>query len=290
MFGYVTPDKPYLLVKDYALYKCVYCGICKSLHKNFGLLPRFATNYDSVFLSLLLHNYLDEDYTIKRQNCVLHPLRKRNVALPNDLESKIVTVNILLAYHKLTDDIIDGEGAKKRLIRFITVKRAYKKAKRIMPEADAVIISEYARLRDYEKKGEKSIDRVSDCFATMMEKLCRVILKEKNCTQMERLFYNVGKWIYIIDAVDDLQDDKKSGAYNPLIAAYGDFEDIKKFKEDIKESLSFILNCIYNDIEEDINAVNFNFNTDILRNILTRGLKSRTNLLMENDKCTKIRI
>lgn len=290
MFGYVTPDKPYMLMKDYALYRSVYCGICKNLQKNYGLLPRFTTNYDSVFLSLLLHNYLNIDYNIKRQTCLLHPFIKRNTALPNEVDAKVVTLNILLSYHKLTDDIVDGEGAKKRFIRFLTVKQAYKKAQKLMPNADIIIKEEYDRLRLYEKNKESSIDKVSDCFANMMQRLCKELLAEKSSPPMERLFYNTGKWIYITDAIDDLKKDKKSGNYNPLITAYGDFEDLKKYKQTLKEKLSFTLNCIYNVIEEDLNSLYFHFNTDILRNILLMGLKSRTNLLLENDSCTKIRI
>ena len=291
MFGYVTPDKPFLYMKDYALYKSVYCGICKSLKENYGTMPRFTTNYDSVFLSLLLHNYLNIDYTIKRQNCILHPLRKRNIALNDDLTKQIVSLNVMLAYHKFTDDIIDGEGFFKRLLRFIIVKRAYKKAKIYLPQANIIIYEEYSRLRTLEKSNEKSIDKVADCFAIMMEELCKTLLKEKSCIELERLFYNIGKWIYLIDALDDLEKDKKKKNYNPLIAAYGDYGDVKEFKDRIKDNLSFTFNCIFNVIEQDLNAMNFNFNTDVIRNILLKGLKSRTNMLMEsNCTCTKIRI
>ena len=290
MFGYVTPDKPYMLMKDYALYRCVYCGICKSLQENYGTMPRFTTSYDSVFLSLLLHNYLNIDYTIKKQNCILHPLKKRNVVLNDEISKQVVTVNILLAFHKFTDDIIDGEGFKKRFLRFLIVKKAYKKAKKIMPEIDSIIKEEYSRLRAFEKAGEKSIDKVSDCFAKMMERICKGMLKDKSTQELERIFYNIGKWIYLIDAVDDLEKDKKSGCYNPLIAAYGSFEEVNVFKEKIKGNLSFTFNCIYNVIEQDLNATYFYFNTDVIRNIMISGLKSRTNMLLENNSCTKIRI
>lgn len=207
MFGYVTPDKPYLYIKDFTLYKSVYCGICKSL-KQYGTLPRVTTNYDSVFLSVVLHNYLNIDYNIKRQNCILHPLKKRNIAQPDELSKRIVSISVMLVYHKFTDDIIDGEGLFKRILRFITVKRAYKKAKKLLPEADTVITEEYNRLRAFEKENCGSIDRVSDCFAMMMQRLCPLLLNESDA-EMERLFYSIGKWVYLIDAIDDLEKDKK---------------------------------------------------------------------------------
>lgn len=289
MFGYIVPEKPYLFVKDLNLYKSVFCGICKSL-KEYGVLPRLTTNYDDVFLSVLLHNYLDIDYNIKRQNCVLHPIRKRDIAQTDSLTGDIATINVLLIYHKLTDDIIDKEGFGKRLIRFVTVKRAYKKAKKIMPEADKIIVEEYGRLRAFESANEKSLDKVSDCFAGMMKRLCALLIREKPSEDMERLFYNLGKWVYIIDALDDLEKDKKSGSYNLLSACYGDFDDVKSFKEKIKPDLQFAFDCIFGAIEESFYNIKFNFNTDLLRNILFGGLKYKTNLLMENIKCTKTRI
>jgi hypothetical protein len=288
MFGYVTPDKPYLYIKDFTLYKSVYCGICKSL-KQYGTLPRITTNYDSVFLSVVLHNYLNIDYNIKRQNCILHPLKKRNIAQPDELSKRIVSISVMLVYHKFTDDIIDGEGLFKRILRFITVKRAYKKAKKLLPEADTVITEEYNRLRAFEKENCGSIDRVSDCFAMMMQRLCPLLLNESDA-EMERLFYSIGKWVYLIDAIDDLEKDKKKGNYNPIIAAYGGFDDIAEYKKKIKPQLQLIFNCIFNTIEESFYNIKFNFNTDIIRNVLFGGLKTRTNLLMENVKCTKIRI
>lgn len=289
MFGYVTPDKPYLYMKDYALYKSVYCGLCKSIKDNYGNIPRFSANYDSVFLSILLHNYLDKDYTIERQNCILHPLRKRSVAM-GELSKKIVSLNIMLAYHKFTDDIIDGEGFFKRFLRFVILKRAYRRAKGFMPRADQIITEKYGELRALEEGNERSIDRVSDCFASMMEGLCRELLEESSCEDMERLFYNVGKWIYLIDAIDDLDKDKKAGRYNPFIAAYGVPESAEKFRSERREDIMFTFNCIYAALEQSFYNLKFNFNTDILRNILLQGIRSRTNLIMENSKCKKIRI
>lgn len=289
MFGYVTPDKPYLYIKDYALYKSVYCGLCKSIKDNYGNIPRFSTNYDSVFLSILLHNYLNKDYTIERQNCILHPLRKRSVAT-GELSKKVVSLNILLAYQKFTDDIIDGEGLFKRFLRYVILRRAYRRARQFMPRADEIITEQYALLRSLEQQNERSIDRVSDCFASMMERLCKELLGEHSCEDIERLFYNVGKWIYLIDALDDLDKDKKAKRYNPFIAAYGMPGSAEEFKRERQSDLSFMFNCIYAAIEQSFYSLKFNFNTDILSNILLSGIKSRTNMIMENSRCTKIRI
>ena len=105
MFGYVTPDKPYLTLRDFALYRSVYCGICCSLKKNYGQISRLATTYDAVFLSLLLHNYLDSDYAIEKKRCILHPIKKRTIAQPNEIDDVVCAFNLLLMYHKIAQHL-----------------------------------------------------------------------------------------------------------------------------------------------------------------------------------------
>jgi len=280
MFGYIIPDKPYLLMKDYNLYKAVYCGICKSIKRNFGNLPRLTVTYDSVFLSIFLHNYLDIDYEIKRERCILHPLNKRGTAASDALSDKISAFNIQLAYHKMTDDIDDGSGFLKRLSRGIIVKRAYKKSKKMLPQTDIIITEMYNNLRCMEKSGEKSIDKASHPFAQMLQKASDIFLEEKSNDEIRRIFYSVGKWIYLIDAADDTEKDRKNGNYNPLLAAYGEeYVSAGGFKSLIKERLEFSFNCIYGDITDAFNKLTFNFNTDILKNILFSGLNKRMEIV-----------
>ena len=290
MFGYIVPDKPNLYMKDYGLYRCAYCGICLSLKARYGLRARMLTNYDSVFLSLLLHNLNDVDYVIKRKPCILHPLRKRAMAMTDGLTQDIAGINVLLSYHKLTDDVIDGGGFKKKAARALLVKKAYKKAKKLHPEAERIISEQYVRLRTYEQAGEKSLDKAADPFAEMMAQLANVLVPDGGET-LTRLFYNAGKWIYLTDALDDLEEDNKSGNYNPFIAAHGGFTDLGAFKEELKGRVEFIFNCIYSAMKEDFSALKFHFNTEVLRNILFMGLPQRQKDIMEcTGKCAKIRI
>jgi len=56
MYGYVVPVKAELGQADFCLYRAFYCGICKSIGKQYGQMPRFTTSYDITFLSVLLHD------------------------------------------------------------------------------------------------------------------------------------------------------------------------------------------------------------------------------------------
>ena len=54
MLGYVKIDKGELKVREYEVYTGYYCGICKSIGKRYGQLPRMALSYDAAFLAVLL--------------------------------------------------------------------------------------------------------------------------------------------------------------------------------------------------------------------------------------------
>jgi len=286
LFGYVVPDKPNLYIKDFILYRAVYCSICKSIQKTCGTKARIATNYDSVFLSVLLHNYLDIDFTVTKQSCILHPLRRTPMAKPDSLNKDIAAMSVLLMYHKLSDDIFDGGGAHKRIVR-LAFKKGYRKAKKTHPEFDKVIVKQYAALRELEKQNCDSIDRAADAFSVMLCKLNSLILKDKDSESMQRLSYNVGRWIYLADALDDLEKDFKKKNYNPFIASFKDYKNLEQFKSLHKEDLTFCLLSSVNAIIAELENITFNFNTDLLTNITKKGIINRTNALLENKKPQK---
>ena len=286
MFGYVVPDKPNLYIKDFILYRAVYCSICKSIKKTCGERARLATNYDSVFLSVLLHNYLDMDFTVTKQSCILHPIRKTPMAKPDSINKDVAAMSVLLMYHKLADDILDGGGLKKRLVKPV-FKRGYKKAKKAHPEFNEVIVKQYAALRELEKQNCDSIDKAADAFATMLCKLNSLILKDKDSESMQRLSYNVGRWIYLADALDDLEKDFKKKNYNPFIASFKDYENLEQFLAAHKEEIAFCLLSSANAIIAGLDSITFNFNTDLLSNITKKGIINRTNILLSNKKTQK---
>ena len=109
MYGYVTPIKEQMNTADFMLYRAYYCGICKATGKMFGLLPRFTTNYDIVFLSLLLHDFTVTDVKFESKGCVCNPFKKKTTVCRNELLDKIVNTNIIMSYYKTRDGVLDGE-------------------------------------------------------------------------------------------------------------------------------------------------------------------------------------
>jgi hypothetical protein len=99
------------------------------------------------------------------------------------------------------------------------------------------------------------------------------------------LFYAVGKWIYLIDALDDYDKDKEKGAYNPFLLAYK-AECRKALTEgEYAEEVAFIFRSVFFDIRENLKEIPFRFNTDLSDNILLRGIPAVTKRIMEGKKC-----
>ena len=281
MYGYVVPVKAELGQADFCLYRAFYCGICKSTGKMFGQWPRFTTNYDMVFLSVLLHDYSKQQVTFSNERCVCNP-KKKTIVCRNELFDKIVATNILLSYNKAQDDVNDDGGIKKRAVRKM-LKKHYRKAAELFPEADKIITEQYGKLLELEKQNTKGIDRVADCFAVMMEKL-GLLLTGSSDAQLGKLLYNVGKFVYVADAIDDIDEDFKKKRYNPVLIEYSGYKNRKQFIDAHRRELTFLLASTVNRAIECFNNMTFTGASDLMRNIVHKGLRSKCEELLGSEK------
>ena len=273
MFGYVRADTPYLYIKDDTLYRAMYCGVCKGIADVCGNAARMALSYDITFLSVILHNIKGEDVKIEKQHCLTHCIRSRQMAEVDELTRKLGALNTLLAYYKYTDDIEDGDGGRFKRLFF---KKGFKRAKRKYPEIEKIVRENLVEQSKIEKAKTESIDRAADATAKILSQFSDLVLEDKATAYTRNLFYAVGKWIYLIDALDDYDKDRKKGAYNPFYFAYNaeSKEDLLKGKRG--EEVRFIFHSIFFDIRENLSQISFAFNRDLSDNILLRGLPKTT--------------
>ncbi len=281
MFGYLKPDNPYLYLKDDVLYKALYCGICKSIGGTCGQVARFTLSYDMAFMSAITHNILGVDITVNKERCIAHQIKKRPVAKPDDISKMLGAVNVILAYYKVKDDIFDE---KKGGIKSSVIKGGYKKAKAICPEIDTIVKDGYERLIAYEKDNLDSIDVVCDPFAKMMEEISTFVFKDRATEFTKGLFYAIGKWVYLIDALDDYDKDVKNKNFNVLYNAYKE-KTFNSLIKNRKRDVIFIFNSIFAQISDNYKNIPMKYNTDLVQNIITRGIPSTTNkILLKGNK------
>lgn len=282
MFGYVRTDTPYLYIKDERLYRAMYCGLCKGIAQTSGNAARMGLSYDITFLSVVMHNILGIDVKIEKQHCLTHCIRSRDMAEVDELTRQLGALNTILVYFKYTDDIEDGDRGRGKRLWF---KKGFRKAVKKYPEIAKIVRDNLAEQAKVEKAQTDSVDRAADATATMLAEFSNYALGEKKSVHTRNLFYAVGKWIYLIDALDDYDKDKKKGAYNPFLLAYK--AECKKALVEGKhaEEVAFIFRSLFFDIRESLSQIPFHFNKDLSDNILLRGLPLVTKRIMEGGDC-----
>ncbi|MBR5438826.1 MAG: hypothetical protein IKV61_01215 [Clostridia bacterium] len=284
MFGYLKPDKPYLYLKDETLYNALYCGICKSIKQVSGNVARFALSYDVAFLSALAHNVCGIDVDIKKKRCIAHPIKSRPIASVDEISKKLASLNMILAHYKLCDDIIDENKGN---FKSAVISKGYKRAKKAEPEMDEIVHEGYKNLLKLEKQGTKSVDIVSDTFATLMAKISNILFGEFSSENTYNLTYALGKWVYLIDALDDYDKDIKNKSYNVFYNAYGQ-NTYAEFIEKNSSEIAFIFNTVLSQIAETYKNIPKKFNGDLVENILFKGIpKTTVSILSKGKKSDK---
>lgn len=290
MFGYVFVDKPNLLIKDYSLYRAYYCGICKCLGKNRSQLMRLTTSYDITFLDILLHNVFKKTPVLSNEVCILNPFKKKPIVKWDDITLSSIEANDLLMYYKAVDMIADKDKLKGKTLKNL-VKKGYKKSRKKYPQLDELLKKQYEKLSLMEKEKETSIDKVADCFAVILTETVKTLSKERFTYDLGQFCYYIGKWIYIIDALDDLDKDFNSGNYNVFIERYGNFKNKKQFIDDNRTEIEFIVAGVYNQIKDIFERLKFDIGDGIMTNIVWYGLNTQSLIVLGRlPECRKTRL
>lgn len=223
MFGYIKIAKPELKVKEYEMYKAVYCSLCRELGKSYGFLSRLTLSYDFTFLALLNMSFKDGCDEIERKRCAFNPLKKCNYCKNKDDFSIASASAMIMLYYKLKDNIIDEKGFKK--LGYLLLKPlfygAYKKAVKNYPNINEIVFDYIKEQTSLEKEECKELDLISNPTAKALSgifMLCSDDETEKRV--LDRIGYCIGRYIYILDAACDLTEDTKKGRYNVLKNGY----------------------------------------------------------------------
>lgn len=282
MFGYINPDAPYLFIKDDRLYKALYCGLCKSIGKGCGQNARAALTYDMAFMSALIHNIRREDVEIKNRRCAVHIFKRRPMCEVDETSVMLGCINTALAYYKLLDDKADGD--KRAFFRHF-LKRGFKRAKKKHAPAVEIIREQTLKQTELERANCAIIDMACEPTAVMMQRLSIYALGQSSTKETEALFYDLGKWIYLADALDDFEKDVKKGRYNVLRNAFACADKCAAI-ENNKEEIDFIFNSLFADMRARISKIEFAFNRDLTDNIILRGIPLKTRSLLKCE-CSK---
>lgn len=273
MFGYITINKEELKIKDYNTYRACYCGLCRSLKCRHGIVAPLTLSYDMTFLALLLTGLYETSFVPGTYRCVAHGCKKQ-VTLRNKWIDYTADMTILLAYHNLMDDWIDG----KKVTKLTTAKLltpAYRKVVSKYPAQSQAVLTYMKKLSKSEAGKSSDLDLVAGYTGEMLG----IVFSPEEDNWKDILYrtgFYIGKFIYLMDAFEDMSDDIKNNNYNPLLtpAKRNDFEAY------IENTLVMMMA----DCSREFEKLPILQYVDILRNILYSGVWVKYELLKTKGK------
>lgn len=282
MFGYIRPQKSELLVREYEQYRGVYCSLCRELGKQYGKLSRMILTYDCTFFAMLLLALTEECPAFEKKKCVVNPLKAcvfcKNGGEAMDLAAAL---SVIMAYQKVRDNIADS-----RLLRRIPaysalpyVSGARKKAAKKYPQLDEIVSVAMLEQAAVEQTPQKSIDFYAEPSAKMLENVFSLAVGAPELTPKDRVArqvgYFLGRWVYIMDAADDVEKDWQEKAFNPFLIKAGLIGTQileKELAGKIRQDANQMLNATLSQLLAALNMLDLiHFNT-ILHNIIEQGL------------------
>ncbi len=209
--------------RDFDLYRMHYCGLCRRLRRDYGLIPPMFLSYDFTFLAMLLWN--GADCTPCRGRCTANPLRKECMCPDSPALELAAAECVILTWWKARDSIKDEHGMKALEGRVMSalLNRACRKAREKCPsfyETAGRCLEELDRL---EQEQCPSLDRTADTFARILQACVPEDMSQQRV--LRQILYHLGRWIYLADARDDLAEDREKDRYNPLRFRYGEEAD-----------------------------------------------------------------
>lgn len=261
MFGYIVMNQPEMKFKDYDLYRSFYCGLCRELKERYGLSGQISLNYDLTFLLVLLSALYEPPTRKGKTRCVMHPVCRQPVR-KNEITEYAADMNIILTYYKCDDDWRD----ERKLLKLAYARLLKNKNRRLAAhyrQKTKIVVSCLEQLSAWEKAGEQDIDKMAGCFGKIMEEMFAYRQDEWEPT-LRRMGFYLGKYIYLLDAYEDVEKDVKNGNYNPFSKTYM----MEGFQENTRKLLIMMLAECCREFEK-LPIIKYG---DILRNILYSGV------------------
>lgn len=264
MFGYVTLAADKLPRERQERYRAYYCGLCRAIRRRYGQTGRTTLSYDATFLYLLLSSLYEPEETQGLERCLPHPFQPHGW-VENELADYCADMNLLLSYHKCLDDWEDERSPLGRAGAAMLRGRA-ERAMKLYPEKSAVVERCLAQIRDVEQTGEPEPDRLANLTGEMLGALYR-FREDVWADSLEKIGSSIGRFVYLMDAYDDLEGDLRHERYNP----FRDLSSQEDFEELCRQSLMLIMG----ECAREFETLPLLKDADLLRNILYGGCWNR---------------
>ena len=273
MFGYIKPCKGQLGEESFNIFNAYYCGLCKAMGRQCSQLSRLGLSYDVTFLAMVLSSVLEGEYNTKCERCIVHPFKKKDCVKADTAVDYSACAGVMLSYLKLADDRHD-EKSIKALFGMLLMYVGMRRAKRKYPAEYDYIKSCLDELSVLESENCSDIDRTADCFAKILQRLFTPDFITDCDTRrvLDWLGYNIGRWIFVLDAINDLEKDFKDKSYNPFLAGF-DGTDISVYRAEKVKELEVSLTFTLENAASSFELLKVHKNYDVLYRIIYDSLR-----------------
>ena len=291
MFGYIKVYQPELKMGEFEQYRGLYCSLCRRLGKRYGCTAQMTLSYDMTFLVLLEMAMAKDCVGFRKARCPYNPVKKRLCCSENPALDRCADASVLLVYHKMRDTIADGGFWSRSFARVALwpASRHRRRAAHYQPEIDKAMAQYVAQQTTIEDARSASLDAAAEPTAVLLSFLCAQTSADEHAREvLERFGYCLGRWIYLMDAADDLVEDSRSGNYNPLLAAYKDEPITEELLTACRERVKLSLNASLAECKAAYDLLEIHHFDGILRNILEFGMMNvQQNVLNGTPKAEK---
>lgn len=270
MFGYVVVNKPELKFKEYDVYHSYYCGLCEVLKEKYGARAQISLNFDLNFISILLSGLYEPETKVEQKRCIVHPLKK-HLTRHNECVDYAAKMTIVLTYFKCEDDWQDERKVSKQAYKKL-INKAYQEVKKEYPDKVSKIEACLQEINLSEQQDEINLDEISNHFGKVMGEIC-AYKKDEWYDELYHLGFYLGKFIYFIDAYEDIESDLKKGTFNPFKELY----QTDNFENKSKE----ILELMISEATMAFERLPIIENASLIRNILYGGVWTRYEMVKQ---------
>lgn len=283
LLGYVKTYKPELKIKDYEVYRGLYCSLCRTLGRQYGILSRLLLSYDVTFLIVVMLSVKNAVPTFKKGRCPFNVAKRCNYCqdCKGDL-SFAAALTVLMFYYKVKDNLADSPFFKRLLVRLIVpyASRLRVKALKKYKRLDELLSGGMKRQAFTENSNTDVTDRAAHESADMLGRI--FCYDDADNINLYRFGYAVGRWVYLMDAADDMEKDLKSKSFNVFVNRFK-IKDIRDFKAEMKKEIEATLNMSRAQALEAFSKLETKIFIPIVENILTDGMDSSMNKVLKGN-------
>lgn len=273
VFGYISANLAALDKEQQTRYRAYYCGLCRVLREKYGQQGRTTLSNDMTFLAILLSSLYEPRMRETSGVCPLHPLAARRYT-DTDVFPYAADMNLLLAYYMCLDGVRDDHSRLKDL-RARALKPHFEAITLRYPQKCAAIQNALERITILESQRSEQLDELCSLSGRIVGEVFRY-----RDDEWSRMLYDLGsslgRFIYMMDAYEDYDADRRLRRFNPLVTLHQ--------SPDYEDQIKDILFLLAGQAAEQLDLLPLERDLDLIRNVIYSGLWARYARMHKKDQ------